>query len=168
MWSDSKKKWLPCVFDFEAYWLASKWLRWKIDYLESRAVITELIFSHKLYLWRKNVMWNSQNLIISNYLYGHQNVWNDKPVYAILQEGRASLCDVFYQGLFELLLQLFVHLVDLWTKKVLPWLLTCTSWFRFPFLSLKSSFQLLRVQLLKECNSKSKIKSIPTLASFGW
>ena len=53
LWSDSKKKWLPCVSDFEAYWLASKWLRWKIDYLESRAVITELILSHKLYLWRK-------------------------------------------------------------------------------------------------------------------
>ena len=53
MWSDSKKKWLSCVSDFEAYWLASKWLRWKIDYLESRAVITELIFSRKLYLWRK-------------------------------------------------------------------------------------------------------------------
>ena len=69
LWSDSKKKWLPCVSDFEAYWLASKWLRWKIDYLESRAVITEVIFSHKLYLWRKNVMWSSQNLIISNYLW---------------------------------------------------------------------------------------------------
>ena len=23
LWSDSKKKWLPCVSDFEAYWLAS-------------------------------------------------------------------------------------------------------------------------------------------------
>ena len=39
LWSDSKKKWLPCVSDFEAYWLASKWLRWKIDYLDTRAVI---------------------------------------------------------------------------------------------------------------------------------
>ena len=39
MWSDSKKKWLRCVSDFEAYWLASKWLRWKIDYQKTRAVI---------------------------------------------------------------------------------------------------------------------------------
>ena len=82
MWSDSKKKWLPCVSDFEAYWLASKWLRWKIDYLETRAVITDLIFVTNITIHicgEKNVMWCSKNLINSNCLWAPKCLKSNRP-----------------------------------------------------------------------------------------